>query len=419
VGLTKVYDSRKMEDHNTRSAAFLISAMCLAEILNMIGIFAFPALLPEFISLWDLTNTQAGWISGIYFAGYTVSVPVLTGLTDRMDPRRIYLGSTVLGIAGALGFALLANGFWTALVFRVLAGFGLAGTFVPGLKALIDRLGEGVRPRAISFYTATFSLGTALSFWVTGLLSDHLGWRLAFGFAAGTGALAFVLAAWTLRPRSPGQKQPDQGHFLDFRPVLHNRQAMGYILAYTCHTWELFAARSWVVAYLTFALITQPEGWANVLPPSSVAALTALVAMWASVGGAELATKYGRLRVLRCIMWGSAIYASILGLLSSLPYLLLVFICIGYFVFVQGDSASLHTAVIQSAPAHQLGLTMAFQSLIGFAGAFVGPLVVGLVLDMTGGGTSNWSWWAAFCSMGLVVALGPMFIQFFGRQNNV
>jgi MFS family permease len=408
-----------MEHQNTRSAAFLVSAMCLAEILNMIGIFAFPALLPEFIALWDLTNTQAGWISGIYFAGYTVSVPVLAGLTDRMDPRRIYLGSTVLGITGALGFAVLANGFWTALVFRILAGFGLAGTFVPGLKALVDRLGEGVQARAISFYTATFSLGTALSFWVTGLLSAHLGWRPAFGFAAGTGALAFVLAAWTLRPRPPNLEHPNQGHFLDFRPVLQNRQAMGYILAYTCHTWELFAARSWVVAFLTFALSTYPAGWgAKYLPPSSVAALTALVAMWASVGGAELATRFGRLPVLRVIMWGSAVYACILGLLSSLPYLLLVLICMGYFVFVQGDSATLHTAVIQSAPAHQLGLTMAFQSLIGFAGAFVGPLVVGLVLDLTGGGASNWSWWAAFCSMGLVVALGPLFVQFFGRQNH-
>ncbi len=412
-------DSEKMTLQNARSAAFLILAMCLAEILNMIGVFAFPALLPEFVALWDLTNTQAGWISGIYFAGYTVSVPVLAGLTDRMDPRRIYLGATFLGIAGALGFALLANGFWTALAFRILAGFGLAGTFVPGLKALVDRLGEGVRPRAISFYTATFSLGTALSFWVTGFLSAHLGWRLAFGFAAATGALALVLAAWTLRPRTPKQEQPDQGHFLDFRPVLHNRQAMGYIMAYTCHTWELFAARSWVVAYLTFALTTQPEGWAQYPAPSSVAALTAIVAMWASVGGAELATRYGRLRVLRCIMWGSALYACILGLLSPLPYLLLVVICTGYFIFVQGDSATLHTAVIQSAPAHQLGLTMAFQSLIGFAGAFVGPLVVGLVLDLSGGGASYWSWWAAFCSMGLVVALGPLFVQFLGIHNHL
>ncbi len=34
---------------------------------------------------------EAGAISGILFAGYMMSVPVLTSLTDRMDSRRIYL----------------------------------------------------------------------------------------------------------------------------------------------------------------------------------------------------------------------------------------------------------------------------------------------------------------------------------------
>jgi MFS family permease len=384
----------------------------------MVGIFAFPALLPEFISLWELTNTQAGWISGIYFAGYTVSVPVLAGLTDRMDPRRIYLGSTFLGILGALGFALLTSGFWTALVFRVLAGFGLAGTFVPGLKALVDRLEDSLQPRAIALYTATFSLGTALSFVATGQLFSHFGWRIAFGCAAGTGALAFVLTAWVLQPGSLVSEHRRHGHVLDFRPVLSNKLAMGYILAYACHTWELFAARSWLVAYLSFSLSLGPQVPGRLLSPSSVAALASVIAMWASVGGAELANKYGRERVLRCIMWGSALYACILGVLPSLPYLFLVLLCIGYFLFLQGDSAALHTAVIQSAPDHERGLTMAFQSLVGFAGAFIGPLAVGMVLDMTGGGKSILSWGAAFCCMGFVVALGPVCIHHLSRRRD-
>lgn len=408
-----------MRGQNHKSSARLVLAMCLAEILNMVGIFAFPALLPEFVNLWGLSNTQAGWISGVYFAGYTISVPVLAGLTDKIDPRQIYLCSTILGISGALGFALLAQGFWTALAFRTLAGFGLAGTFIPGLKALVDRLEEGVQPRAISFYTATFSLGTALSFFATGLLSSHLGWRYAFGLAAVTGTLAFILALWALKPKPADSLQARQGHFLDFRPVLRNKEAMGYILAYTCHTWELFAARSWVVAYLSFALTFQSESSAHYLSPSNVAALTALVAMWASVGGAELANKFGRLPVLRIIMWGSALYACILGFLSFLPYVVLAILCMGYFLFVQGDSATLHTAVIRSAPMEERGLTMAFQSLIGFAGAFVGPLVVGLVLDLTGGEASSISWIAAFCSMGLVVALGPIIIQFYKATDNM
>ncbi|MCH8138313.1 MAG: hypothetical protein IH926_05060 [Proteobacteria bacterium] len=48
----------------------LIVALCAAEIASMPGVAAFPALLPTFIGEWQLTNTDAGWINGIYFAGY-------------------------------------------------------------------------------------------------------------------------------------------------------------------------------------------------------------------------------------------------------------------------------------------------------------------------------------------------------------
>ena len=133
--------------------------MCGSEVLGMLGVFAFPALLPYFLKSWDLSNIQAGWINGIYFAGYTAAVPLLTGLTDRIDARRIYLIFSTLGGLSNLGFAFLATGFWSALIFRGLSGLGLAGTFIPGLKALIDRLELSAQPRAISFYTAFFGLG--------------------------------------------------------------------------------------------------------------------------------------------------------------------------------------------------------------------------------------------------------------------
>ncbi len=31
----------------------------------MLGVMSFPALLPGFITEWQLTNTEAGWINGI------------------------------------------------------------------------------------------------------------------------------------------------------------------------------------------------------------------------------------------------------------------------------------------------------------------------------------------------------------------
>ena len=88
----------------------LVATVCLAEVLTMLGFSTFAALLPFFRETWVLSNTEAGWISAIFFAGYTLAVPVLVGLTDRVDPKRVYLLSAALAGAAGLGFAILAQG---------------------------------------------------------------------------------------------------------------------------------------------------------------------------------------------------------------------------------------------------------------------------------------------------------------------
>ncbi len=86
----------------------LIVFVCLAEILSVSAIMFFPALLTNFQLEWGLSNTEAGWINGVYFAGYALAVPILVNLTDRVDARRIFLLSAGLdtpSIAGSfLGF---------------------------------------------------------------------------------------------------------------------------------------------------------------------------------------------------------------------------------------------------------------------------------------------------------------------------
>jgi MFS family permease len=61
--------------------------VCLAEIFGLASIAVFPALLPTFMTEWRLSHTEAGWISAAYYAGYMILVPVLAGITDRMDAR--------------------------------------------------------------------------------------------------------------------------------------------------------------------------------------------------------------------------------------------------------------------------------------------------------------------------------------------
>src|SRR5271168_2630177 len=115
--------------------------MCLCEILCMTGFATYPALLPRLTAEWGLSNTAAGLIGGVLFFAYALGVPFLTGLTDRIDSRRVYLASCVVAGAGSAVFGLFADGLWVAAIGQALFGIGFAGIFMPGLKALSDRIG--------------------------------------------------------------------------------------------------------------------------------------------------------------------------------------------------------------------------------------------------------------------------------------
>lgn len=397
----------------------LVSTMCIAEVLGMLGVFAFPALLPYFLKLWDLSNIQAGWINGIYFAGYTAAVPLLTGLTDRVDARRIYLIFSTLGILSNLGFAFLACGFWSALIFRGLSGLGLAGTFIPGLKGIIDRLESSTHPRAISFYTAFFGLGVSVSFYFAGEIFRWFGWKEVFGIAAMGSVFSLFLSFLILKPKSIPlvSLETAKVRIFDFRPVWTNRPARAYILAYMCHMWEMFAARSWLVAFLSFS-ITLQKAPAGLMAPTTVMAVAGIGGMLASIAGGELAVRLGRRKVVTAIMGVSSLLALTIGFSARLPYNVVVVLCLVYTLFFQGDSAAIHAGVITAAKPERLGATMALQSLGGFAAASLGSVVAGMILDLTGGGSASLSWGLTFGSMGIFAALGPVLLHRTHRRFN-
>ena len=401
----------------------LIAAFCVAEIFGMTGAVTFPALLPTFIDTWALSNTDAGWINGIYYAGYLFAVPVLVSLTDRVAPRRVFFLCMAITVLANLGFALAAEGLWTAMAFRLVAGIGLAGTYMPGLKLLGDHLrilaADKDQSRAVAFYTSSFGIGTSLSYFLAGEVAAALDWRWAFGIAAAGPVVAAALMAAVLPREDPPHAQVPDTHLLDFRPVLRCRAVMGYVLAYTAQNFELFAYRSWIVAYLAFAAATGPGGVA--LSATAIAALVNLLGLPASVLGNELARRIGRHRTITIVMLTSALLAGSIGFAAGAPFALVVVLCLVYGVTITADSSAITAGVVNAAPAGYRGATMAVHSCIGFTGAFAGPLTFGVVLDLSGagatGGETIQSWGLTFLFSGLVtVVLGTVALAVLGRK---
>ena len=153
---------------------------------------------------------------------------------------------------------------------------------------------------------------------VAGDVNDWLGWRGALvpgasagpGLSPGAGRIAGPSARPAAGPR---------GALLDFRPVLRNRSALAYSLAYCVHTWEMSALRAWVVTFLAFAAARGSGAWTP-LAPATVASVMGLLGVLASVWGNELAIRFGRRRFILGTMLASAAMAGVIGFGAGLPY---------------------------------------------------------------------------------------------------
>src|SRR5215470_20239134 len=178
-----------------RPPARLVAVVCAAQVLVQIGAFFWPALLPGMMLLWRLSNSEAGWITASFYGAYMVSVPVLVTLTDRIDPKRVYLFGVASTVAGHLLFGGLAEGFWSALILRALTGMGWAGTYMTGLKLLADRIDDKLMSRATAGHAASIGTSGALSFACGNLIATAAGWPAAFLAAAISATLACLLVA--------------------------------------------------------------------------------------------------------------------------------------------------------------------------------------------------------------------------------
>ena len=222
----------------------LVTAMCLAQLGSLLPHVAVPGIMAEHLMpLWGLSAAQAGLMASAYALGYTLAVPVLTGLTDRFDARLILLAGSIVSTLATIAFGLIADGLVSACLWWGLAGIGFGGAYMPGLKALTDRLPPGDTSRSVTLYTASFSVGVGLSFLVSQLVADRFGWRAAF-LVTGLGPMAMAAVCLLLAPFQPERLA---NHPLDFRPVFRNRAALGYIFGYGAHCFELYGMRTWIV----------------------------------------------------------------------------------------------------------------------------------------------------------------------------
>jgi MFS family permease len=389
----------------------LVAAMCFGQVGNLLPHVIVPAVMAQhLIPLWHLTASQAGLMASSFAIGYMLAVPVLSSLTDRVDARLVLLvGSSLSGLA-TLAFGLFAGGLPSAMIIWGIAGIGFAGAYMPGLKALTDRLGPRDNSRSVTLYTATFSVGVGLSFLVAQLAADNFGWRTAF-YLTCLGPLAMIAASLGMAPVKP---KPSSRPLLDFKPVTGNRPALGYILGYGAHCFELYALRTWIVAFWTY--VSARNGGVALLDPIMVSVLVTVVAMPSSILGNEAAIRFGRHRAIMLFMGLAGVLATTIALVTDASPAILLALILIYAVAIPADSGALTSGMSLSAHPDYRGATMALHSTVGFGLSAAGGWAVGLALDAGGGMNTSTGWFIAFLVMGAGGLLGPIALWWSSRD---
>ncbi len=386
----------------------LISAFVTALVFSILSFMTVAAVLPEIKMEWVLSETEAGLLGGIFFAGYVAGVLVLASLTDRIDPKWIYILSALVGGVSTIFIGLFADGLAAGLLLRFFAGLGMAGTYMPGLRGLTDTLAEPLKNKGLVYYTSFFALGSGLSVLVSGEINQALDWRWAFiltgaGFFIAAGIVAVVLPT---RPPLVSAEKPDT-HPLDFRPVIRNRDAMAYVVAVIGATWEVFAYRVWAPSFLLFLAPTAPSGY--LFEPTVMATLIAFIGIPASTWLGQLTERLDRRRTLIITSAISTVLALVIALNLAQPYWLLIILCLALGMTSYGRNAPITAGMMAAADPKLKGATMAFFAAVGFSGGVFGPFLFGLAADASGGKADATAWSAGFLALavgGVITVVG-------------
>ena len=400
------------------NAAYVLIA---AQVFSMLGFASYAALLPELRDLWGLSNAEAGVVGSAFFLGYVTAVSYASALTDRIDGRRVYLAGGLLAFAGCAGFGLAAQGFASAVLFQALLGAGVAGTYMPGLRLLSDRVSGPSQSRYISIYTSFYGVGTALSLALAGFLAATQGWRSAFVISALGPLLAGFMVYFLIAGKSLAGAEA--GTFsisalfpvAAWRRVLANRAAAGYTAGYAVHCIELFGSRGWMVAFLAYSAAVQPQGLAFPWNLAAIAAIVNLAAVPSSIFGNELAMRIGRRRWVLLAMAASGAAGIALALSAPAHWAIVLALLVAHALLVMADSGTLTAGLVGTVPPELRGAALGMYSLAGFAGGMIGPALFGLALDLAGGQASGAAWVWAYVAIGAGSLAAPLLVRLIGR----
>lgn len=362
-------------------AVLLLWCICFFNYADRLAIFSvFPVLEAEF----HFTKTQLGAIGAAFTWVYAAASPLAGAIGDRFPRKAVILGglvawSAVTGLTGVCG------SYWHFIAVRGAEGLGEAFYFPASMAYIADYHGPKTRSRATSIHQTSLYIGTIFGGVLAGWMAMRYGWRAPFVILGVAGVvlaaiLQLVMRSSPMRVSAAQQERPLVAYHQFLVGLRGNRTAILIIAAF-------FGANMVNAVFLTWMPTFLKEKFKLDLTLAGLGATVfiQLACFGGAILGGQIADRWaahqpdGRIRLKAIATLIGAPFIWLCGT-SMNPWLLITAMIA--FGFCKGlYDANLTPAYYDVIPAASRSSATGLMNLIGFIGAGLGSIAIGVAVD--------------------------------------
>lgn len=373
----------------------VLTILFITWIVSSVDRMAMSVALPYISADYHLTPFQSGLLLSTFFAGYSLSQIPGGLLADRFGVR-VVATSAMVWWSAFTALTGAATAFVQMGVIRFVFGLGEGVFPACAFKTIAVWFPQRERATANSIMLASNPLGVALSPLIVVAIMATWGWRTVF-FCLFVPGLLIAFLFWKFIPNTPAESALVSGE--ELREIEQEDAALGTPLAKPKFI-EVFKEPSIIQYFLVlFTFDIAFWGFTAWLPTYLVKArgfsmvemgVTASVPFFAgtvgSVVGGWASDRLFQNRRRTAIILTELIAALFLYLTFTAKTVTMLVICQGVAgFFLLAFFATFWALPMNSIPKRMMGVASGLINMAGQLAAFVSPLVMGLIVEASGG----------------------------------
>lgn len=157
----------------------------------------------DLLAAFDTTATALGFMSSMYFYVYAINQPIVGYLADRLGSRKVIAYWSMIAAIGCFIFGMAPSVGWASFG-RALIGFGVAGVYVPTVKALSQWFDRKAFAAMIGLLMSVGNIGAVVATTPLAWAAGAWGWRPTFFLIGGFSLVMALLVLFVIRdPSTP------------------------------------------------------------------------------------------------------------------------------------------------------------------------------------------------------------------------